>query len=109
MREIVKQSKKFTKKDLINSRSGEPLQGHCEETLTVLSCAIIHDTDNGGEERDVGTLVTDQGTMTTISKNIIESIEDIIMLEEDGEEKIQIIVDMRKSKQGRDYLSLTIL
>ena len=107
-RKIIEQSKNFSKKDFINSRNGIALQEIAGEKLKVKSCAILLDTDEDEEEKEIGTIITDAGVYTTISENIMDSIRDIIMIEAEGETDITVNVQKRKSKQGREFLCMTI-
>lgn len=107
-RTILSQSRAFTKKDFINSRNGMALQEVAGETLKIVSCAIILDDSDEDGEKKIGTIITESEVFTTISENIIQSIEDIIEIEADGETDIQVRISKRKSKAGRDFLTMTI-
>lgn len=108
MRKIIEQSKSFTKKDFINSRNGIALQEVAGEKLRIRSCAILLDDSDEEGEREIGTIITDSGVFTTISDNIMDSIRDIIMIEAEGETDITVNIQKRKSKAGRDFLTMTI-
>lgn len=107
-RKIKAQSKNFTKKDFINSRNGMALQEVAGKKLTIKSCAVIHDEDSDNENEEVGTIVAEEGIFTTISDNIIDSILDIIEIEEEESGPIVVNIQKRTSKQGREFLTLTI-
>ena len=106
-RQILEASKKFSKKDFINSRNGSALQDLESGKITISACAIIEDVDDE-ERKEIGTLITDAGVFTTISDNIIDSIRDLIDIEDELDQKT-VEIKKRKSKQGRDFLSMTIL
>ena len=109
-RKVIEQSKNFTKKDFINSRNGSPLQEFAGEKLTVTACAIMEGVDEKQQPIEIGNIVTTEGSFTTISANIIDSIRDIIDMEaEEGAVSYDIKINKRKSKQGRDFLSLIVL
>lgn len=108
MREITKATKNFTKKMVINSRNGIPMQDNVGNIM-VVAAAVMTDTDEEtGEPKDVGVIVTSDKTfMTCISATIIDTLPDLIdIVDEEGETEVRI--DKRKSKGGRDFLTLTI-
>lgn len=110
-RKVLAQSKNFTKKDFINSRNGQALQEVAGSKLNIISCAVLHDDgadSDDGEEKTVGTIIAKEGVFTTISPNIVQSLHDIMEIEAEGEKDIMVDIKMRKSKGGRDFLTLTI-
>ena len=108
---ILDQSKKFTKKDMINSRNATAAQDMGKETFKLSACAVLEKEDEDGEPKTVGVLVTNQGTFTTISSSIVDTIYELIDLETDGDEldSMEYKIEKKKSKGGRDFLTMTIL
>lgn len=109
MREITKATANFNKKMAINSRNGLPLQDNTG-SIEVQAAAILKTTDEEtGEIKDVGVIIsTDSVCYTCISATIIDTLDDLIDIL-DEEKSCEIIVDSRKSKGGRDFLTMTIL
>lgn len=112
MREIINKSTGFTKRDLVNSRAGNPLQDF-EKSMTInniMAIATCKDTDEEtGEIKNVGILRTsDMVYYTTISETVFDTLDDVIdILDEEGE--ISVRVDKRRSNSGRDFLTLVVL
>lgn len=109
--ENTKATNNFTKKDAINSRNSFALQDLDDTTiLTVIKAAIVQRPDlETGEDKEVSILVTNDGEVySAISATVCETMCDIIdLLEEEG--TLAIRLNKRKSKAGREFLSLTIL
>lgn len=101
----------FTKKDEINSRNSLALQdlpdGHI---LTINKAAVISRLDvETGESKEVSILVTEDGEVySAISATVCDIMDDIIELMEE-EPIVNLRLNKRKSKAGREFLSLTIL
>lgn len=108
-RKIVTQSVDFQKKDFINSRNGLALQDVETGTRIVLTAAAILRDDTDGEEKDVAVLCTESDVYTSISSSVVDIIDDIIAMQvEDGGELPTVTLNKRKSKSGRDFLTLMI-
>lgn len=110
-REVITSTANFTKKDNINARNGFSLQDVAQdEILKIDRAAIVMGNDkDGGEKRQVAVLMSDDGVAyTSISENVLDALEDICeIIDETG--SVDIRVFKRKSKQGRDFISLSIL
>lgn len=105
-REIINQSKNFTQIDAINSRNGVALKDMDGETIIVKALGIVKDVDKEtGEVKEVGVIITNEGDCyTTISDNAIDVITDT--MEYAGVKKLTYKVNVRKSKGGRDFISI---
>lgn len=111
-REIIKQSNDFTKRDVVNSRAGKPLQDF-EKSMTITNITAIatcKDVDEEtGEIKNVGIFRTaDMVYYTTISETVFDTLDDVIEIL-DEENEISVRVDKRKSNSGRDFLTLVVL
>lgn len=105
-------TKNFTKRDEINSRSSLTMQDLDDGTmLRIVKAAIIKRPDKDtGEEKDVSIMVLEDGTVfSAISATICDFMPDIIELIDDEGEPLDIRLNKRKSKAGREFLSLTVL
>ena len=110
-RDILKQSKNFTKRDSINSRNGEALSLLNDNQTIVVGASCIMNTidESTGEITPCGVIVSDEKHYyTTISGTIIDVLPDLIDIL-DEEEAVEVRINKRKSKAGRDFLTLTIL
>lgn len=111
-REIVLSTNNFGKKDFINARNGFSLQD-CEANavLHIVKAAIILGPDNEAEDdtRQVAILMDGEGvTYTSISETVLDSMSDVCeLIDEEGAQDIKLF--KRKSKGGRDFLTLSIL
>lgn len=110
----AKKSKNFTGKDMLNTKNGLALQDAGAVELKMISCATFQKEEDG-ETKNVGALkcVGEAGEVmyTTISASVIETLSDLIDMEEENLLDVQgteVSVVMRKSKQGREFLSLYI-
>ena len=112
MKKVLAQSAGFTKKHQINVATGKSLNDMAGSKIVgVTAAAIIEDADKEtGEVKRVGVVVDKEGYVySSISEVVLESMEGVIELLEDGED-FDIGVVSRKSKgNNRDYLSLAIL
>ena len=111
MRKITNQTEKFTKRDSANSRNGLPLQElEHKSTLHIIAAAIMEDTDEEtNETKEIGVFVTgEKEYYTTISATVIDTMYDLIdIMSDEGE--VDVRIEKRKSKGGREFLSLVIL
>lgn len=109
MREIICATKNFDKKMAINSRNGIPMQDNLGRA-EVMAVAVMKDTDEEtGEIKEVGVLVTEESDyLTCISATVIDVLPDLVEFV-DAEEIVSVNISSRKSKGGRDFLTLTIL
>lgn len=101
----------FTKKDEINSRNSLALQDLPDgQLLTINKAAVINRVDaETGENKEVSILVTEEGEVySAISATVCDVMDDIIELMEE-EPIVNLRLNKRKSKAGREFLSLTIL
>lgn len=102
----------FTKRDMINSRNSFALQDLDDGTqLQVEKAAVINRPDlETGEEKEVAILVTTDGTVySAISATVRDVLDDTIDLIEDEGGAVTVRLNKRKSKAGREFLSLTVL
>lgn len=110
-REVVVSTANFTKKDNVNARNGFSLQDVAQdEILKINKAAIVMGSDkDSGNNRQVAVLMSDDGVVyTSISENVLDAMDDICeLIDETG--SVDIRVFKRKSKQGRDFISLSIL
>lgn len=104
-------TKNWTLKDDVNSRAAISLQDLDKGTeLSVVACAkVITDESDDGEEKKVTCFRTEDGQYYSTVSSMIYSLAENIMSFIDDEEKAIIRVDSRKSKGGRDFLTVTIL
>lgn len=112
MKKTIVASKGFTKKMSISlSASGismKDLKDNAEIKLS--AAALVEDTDiDTGEVKKVAAFVDQNGNIySSISANAIDVTEDIVSLLDDGEE-VTVRLLKRKSKAGRDFLSLVVI
>lgn len=102
----------FTKRDEINSRNSFALQDLEDgKNLTLTKAAIIQRPDNEtGEIKNVAIMVTEDGTVySAISETVCDIMEDIVDLMNEENAPIDVRLNKRKSKAGREFLSLTVL
>lgn len=106
----------FNKKDLINSTSATALSEVAGEKITVTKCAILKREESDGNERTVFVLGDNDGNYYSgISETVIRVCDDIIDMLADNQsaegvyEPIEIIPRLRKTKAGRDFLTVVIL
>lgn len=109
MREVTEATKNFTRKDRISIRNGVALKDVDGKEIAVSKIAIGTDVDEStGEVKNYGAFITESGECYTfISSNAIECAKDLIEIVDD-EGVITVKVEMRKSKQGRDFVSLIL-
>lgn len=100
-----------TGKMKVNALTADTLQNAIGTDLPVKAVAIAEKTDEEtGEIKTVGYIWTESGEcFSTISETAMDSIEAIYeLLEENPDEKITAMPEMRKSKGGRDFIVLPI-
>lgn len=107
---VIKQSKNFSKRDLVNSKAGYPLQefdGEMEiKNVVALAMAEVKEDD---DEKEVTIIVTeDKQYFTSISATIYDAMPDVIDIL-DEENKVNLRILKRESKGGRDFLSVVVL
>lgn len=108
MREIIASTKNFSKVDMMNSRNGKALKDVKLDMISVEKLGVLH-VDDDDDPRDVGVIITTDGDcLTCISSNAIEMITDCISLIDDDGETIGFTMDVRKSKQDREFIALTV-
>ena len=107
-REIINATANFTKWDFINSKNGYALQDEAGNTLNVTRAAMLDVDDEEGQKK-VSVLVTEDGQyFTAISKSVFEVMDDIIdLITDEGMAKVKI--NSRKSKGGRDFLTVFVI
>lgn len=107
-REIIDSTANFTKWDFINSKNGYALQDEAGNTLNVTRAAILDVEDDDGQKK-VSVMVTEDGQYyTAISKSVYEVMGDIIeLITDEGIARVKI--NSRKSKSGRDFLTVFVI
>lgn len=107
-REIIDSTSNFTKWDFINSKNGYALQDEAGNTLNVCKAAILDVEDEDGQKK-VSVMVTEDGQYyTAISKSVYEVMGDIIdLITDEGMARVKI--NIRKSKGGRDFLTVFVI
>lgn len=107
-REIINATSNFTKWDFINSKNGYALQDEAGNTLNVTRAATLDVDDEEGQKK-VSVLVTEDGQyFTAISKSVFEVMDDIIdLITDEGMARVKI--NSRKSKGGRDFLTVFVI
>lgn len=109
MKHITTQSNNFVTKDRFNIKAGaKALKEAVGEKLEVTKACIGEDTDKDGNPVKAGAIITDKGAYTTISATAVDLIADLIDMIDEGEEKLIVMVESRKSNNDRDYLVLSI-
>lgn len=109
---IIKSSAKFTRRHAINLNTAFSLQDAAGARLeSIQAAAIMDDIDREtGETKPVAAIVTGDGaTYTSISAVVMESMEDIIELLDDGETFDLQVVSRKTKSSNRDYLSLVVI
>lgn len=107
----------FSKKDEINSVSATPLQKVKGQILTVRGAAItMRPDEKTGEEKQVGLLVADEGTFSSISATairgldlIIDYMSDLACDSETENVTVQVKVNASKSSAGREFITLELV
>lgn len=108
---IIAKTNNFTKKMAINIGTSIALQDMGGQKITsIQAAAIVTDVDREtGEEREVAIIVDESGMVySAISATVLSQMEDVIDLLDDGE-SFDIIVVSRKSKGGRDFITLNVV
>ena len=102
----------FSKKDMFNITGADTLNTMNGKTIKVEGCAIgldvSHDT---GEEVVTGYLKDESGRIySTISKTAIDSISELCDIIDDGDfgDDLSVVVEIKKSKGGRDFIVLSL-
>lgn len=111
-KKIAQQSANFTRKHALNAGTAISLQDCDGKRIEgIYAAAVLEDVDREtGEQKLVGVLVDkDSKVYSTISTVILDQMEDIIGLIEDGED-FDIEINARKTRNGsREFLTATIL
>lgn len=110
MRNSISNTSNFTRRDAVNSRNGIALQDvENGYTFNVISAAQIETVDEEtGERKEVSVLKSDDNQYyTSISATVYDVMDDLIdIIDDEGSCKVR--VDKRKSKQGRDFIMLSL-
>lgn len=110
MRNSISYTSNFTRRDAVNSRNGIALQDLDNAyTFNVISAAQIETVDEEtGERKEVSVLKSeDNQYYTSISATVYDVMDDLIdIINDEGSCKVR--VDKRKSKQGRDFIMLSL-
>lgn len=108
---IINQSNNFTKRDMVNSKAGYPLQDFDGSKMEIknVKAAAMTEVVEDGEKKEVSIIVTDDNQYyTSISSTIYDSMPDIIDILDD-ETKVDLRIIKRESKSGREFLSVIVL
>lgn len=102
-------STNVTKKDIINMQAcSVSLKDANGEEINVSGVAVCEDINEKGETVRKGFIIAPDGTVFgTVSATAIRSIDGIADLLSDGE-NVTVSVDMRTSKNDRDFIVLTV-
>ena len=110
MRNLILNTNNFTKRDAVNSRNGVALQDMENAFMfNVIAAAQIETVDEEtGERKEVSVLKSeDDHYYTSISATVYDVMDDLIeIINDEGSCKVR--VDKRKSKQGRDFIMLSL-
>lgn len=103
-----KQTAGVTKVDRINmSNSSRSLKEAKDTTLHIKEAAIVNGVDDDGDPLVRAFIIDENGnSYGTVSATAIRAIDDAIDLIDDGL-KLDVLVTMPKSKNDRDFVSLT--
>lgn len=108
---IITKTENFTRKMAINIGTSIALQDKVGQKInSIVAAAVVTGIDREtGEEKQVSVLV-DAGGMfySAISATVLEQMDDIIELIDDGED-FDVIVVSRTSKGGRDFITLNVV
>lgn len=110
MRTITLSTNNITAKDKFNAQSSKALREVAGQTIEVAKALLMEDVnEEDGTTQVSGTLITTDGSAYgTISGTVIDQIIPLIdIINEDGS-TIELLVDVRKSNAGRDYLQLVM-
>lgn len=108
---IITKTENFTRKMAINIGTSIALQDKAGQKITdIAAAAVVTDIDREtGEEKQVAILVDGGGmSYSAISATVLQQMDDIIELIDDGED-FDVIVVSRKSKGGRDFITLNVV
>lgn len=108
---IIRATEKFTKRHAINLGTAISLQDMAgQKIMSIKAAAIVDDIDREtGESKPVAAFVDAEGLVyTSISAVVMESMEDIIDLIDEGE-TFDLSVMSRKAKgSNREFLSVVV-
>lgn len=108
---IKLQTESFNRKMAINIGTSKAMQDMKGQKISnIQAAAIVEDVDKEtGELKEVAVIVDGDGiSYTAISGTVMDVMEDVIELINDGEE-FDVLITGRKSKAGREFISLTVL
>lgn len=112
MKEIKQKSANFSRRNAINATTAVAMQDKAGETLVnIKAAAIMSDVDRQtGEIKDVAAIIDGDGICyTSISSVILDQMDDIIALLDDGETFDLAVISRKTKTANRDYLTLQIL
>lgn len=108
-RTIIKGTENFNKIDMLNSRNGDALKDYNGKRVSVSKLGIL-DVDEDGEDKTVGVIIDDTGkAITCVSSMAIDVITDSISLIDEEGMKLDYLVNVKKSKNDREFISLTVI
>lgn len=108
---IIAKTNNFTRKMAVNIGTSIALQDMAGQKIeSIEAAAIVTDVDREtGEEKEVAIIVDGSGiSYSAISATVLSQMDDVIALLDDGE-TFDIIVVSRKSKGGRDFITLNVV
>ena len=108
MKEVLRN---FSKKDELNSIGATSLQEIAGQIINISGIAIDERPDRDGVARDVGLIKTSDGTIySTISDTVIRGLWSISdYMEDEGLDSVDIRVNQKEAKSGRNFLILQIV
>lgn len=108
---IITKTENFTRKMAVNIGTSIALQDMAGQKIeSIEAAAVVTDVDREtGEEKEVAIIVDGAGmSYSAISATVLGQMDDVIALLDDGE-TFDIIVVSRKSKGGRDFITLNVV
>lgn len=109
MKKINVATSNFTTRDKFNIKVSKSLKDAVNEKLTILKACVGEDVDKDNNEVRAAAFITDKGAYSSISSTVIDCVEDLIEMIDDGEENLTVMVEERTSNSNRDYLVLTLV
>lgn len=100
----------FSRKDLINSSASLAMQNIAGEAITIVGIAVAERPDENGEVKTVVLFNTkEHGVVSSISDTILRVVDDIIAYaQEEGLEELPAHINKGTSKNGREFLTVTL-
>lgn len=101
-------TKEITAKDMFNATTSQPIKETNGEPIKVVGLWVKERTEEDGKVTEVAYLKRDDGEIfATISTTIIEQLEALAEMLQDGPCDVKVIT--RKSNAGREFLQLMLV